>query len=133
MTLPDPGRTIAYFLSLCSKSPSSCYLLLLTSHPTLHATHLAHSCHDLLKTLTQSKAPLTSDLIAKLHKKQQAELESLFSDLALNLDMSRGVKLIPRLLKKQGEYFEYKYPEVQEAWLKGIEGGIRTPKRQVVI
>ena len=62
---------------------------------------------------------LTTDLVGKTHKKHQVELEAMFGDIIDGLDMrkvpSGGVP--PRMAKKQSEYYEYRYAEVQEAWL----------------
>ena len=77
---------------------------------------------------------LSTDAVVKAHKKHQAELEAVFGDVAAGLDMSGGkAKVIPRMMKKQGEYFDFKYGEVQEAWVRGREAVGRTPKRKVDI
>ena len=70
----------------------------------------------------------------KAHKKSQAEFETIFGDVAEGLEMSGGkAKVIPRMMKKQGEYFEFKYIEVQEAWVRSREAVVRAPKKKVEI
>ena len=41
--------------------------------------------------------------------------------------------ILPRLTKKQGEYFDFKYGEVQETWVRNREAVGRAPKRKVEI
>jgi len=61
---------------------------------------------------------LTTDTVSKACKKHQVELEAMFGDIIDGLDMRKaGGGVPPRMAKKQSEYYEYRYAEVQEAWL----------------
>ena len=63
---------------------------------------------------------LNTESIGKAYKKHQVELEATFGDILDGLEMMAKGKvsaLPPRLVKKQSEYYEYKYGEVQEAWM----------------
>jgi hypothetical protein len=63
---------------------------------------------------------LTTDSITKAYKKYQVELEAIFGDILDGLEMMTKGKVAampPRMVKKQTEYYEYRYAEVQEAWM----------------
>jgi len=60
---------------------------------------------------------LTTDTVSKAYKKHQVELEAMFGDIIDGLDMRKAGGVPPRMAKKQSEYYEYRYAEVQEAWL----------------
>ena len=71
---------------------------------------------------------LSTESIAKAYKKYQVELEAIFGDILDGLEMMAKGKvaaMAPRMVKKQSEYYEYRYGEVQEAWMAraSIVGG----------
>jgi hypothetical protein len=66
---------------------------------------------------------LTTESIGKAYKKHQVELEATFGDILDGLEMMAKGKvsaLPPRMVKKPSEYYEYKYGEVQEAWMARV-------------
>jgi hypothetical protein len=80
-----------------------------------------------------AKAALTTDTVSKAYKKHQVELEAMFGDIIDWLDMRKAGGVPPRMAKNQSEYYEYRYAEVQEAWLARayVPGG--QARRKIVI
>lgn len=80
---------------------------------------------------------LTTESIGKAFKKHQVELEATFGDILDGLEMmgkGKVAALPPRMVKKQSDYYEYKYGDVQESWMARAStaaGGQQ--KRKVVI
>lgn len=80
---------------------------------------------------------LTTESIGKAYKRHQVELEATFGDILDGLEMLAKGKvpaMAPRVAKKQSEYYEYKYGEVQEAWMaRASTAAGAQQKRKVVI
>lgn len=76
---------------------------------------------------------LTTESVGKAHKRHQVELEAMFGDIIDGLDMRRAGAVPARMAKKQSEYYEYRYAEVQEAWLAKAGVAAGQTRRKVVI
>ena len=60
---------------------------------------------------------MTTESVGKAYKRHQVELEAMFGDIIDGLEMRKAGAIPPRMVKKQSEYYEHRYAEVQEAWL----------------
>ncbi|CDW90943.1 UNKNOWN [Stylonychia lemnae] len=118
---------MAYFEPLFKNQKEDNFIIILTnqgSNPYLINDHYMQTIHDIIKQSTGMKQHSSNEQIAKNFQKCQNEIELSFQDLMSGLDQSVRVKnnwSYPRINKKQSDFYELKFNDIQNRYVAVIE------------